>query len=98
MEDNEIIYDLNLVTPEDKKKLDEQKKISLKNASEILDNLTNKTKKSDGTIEINWFMDSEHIICEKEKAFYKATKIILPNGVESINIEEYLNPNMSSDY
>lgn len=97
MNDNEIVYDLNLVTPEDKKKFDEMEKKISNDVEEIIEKLTNKIVKSDGTTEITWFIDCKHLMCEKEKAFYKVTKIISPNGIKSVNVERYLNTNMSSD-
>lgn len=84
MFNSEMDDDVDLITPEQKKILDDYSK----RAYERSQKLTTRTVKEDGTIEYSWFLNSKNVICEKEEAIYKAIRTIFPAGNRTLSIEE----------
>lgn len=80
----EMDDDVDLITPEEQKILDEYRK----KAYELSQKLTTRTVREDGTIEYSWFLNSKNVICEKEEATYKALRTISPDGNRTLKIEE----------
>lgn len=87
MINNEII-DENLLTEEIVKKIKDESNKRNEIVKKMINDLTIKTEKNDGTTEIRWFMNSEHLICEQKDAIYQVVKTIEKDGSSSSEVKK----------